>query len=124
MIAVLLLALASAPFVEKDVAVPMRDGVVLRADVYRPAEAGRFPVLVHRTPYDRRRSPQDDPVILKALVQRLGAFPPGTSGVVVVPRAAGHARRDGEPGGRRYRHRDPARPPLRAAAAPPAPARC
>jgi putative CocE/NonD family hydrolase len=67
MLAVLLLALASAPFVEKDVAVPMRDGVVLRADIYRPAEAGRFPVLVHRTPYDRRRSPESEPVILKAV---------------------------------------------------------
>jgi putative CocE/NonD family hydrolase len=35
------------------VAVPMRDGVVLRADLYRPSGAGKFPVLVYRTPYDR-----------------------------------------------------------------------
>ncbi|HZN99182.1 MAG TPA: CocE/NonD family hydrolase, partial [Gemmatimonadales bacterium] len=34
-------------------AVPMRDGVVLRADLYRPPGDGRFPVLVHRTPYSR-----------------------------------------------------------------------
>src|SRR3954468_14375277 len=33
--------------------IPMRDGVVLRADLYRPAHDGRFPVLVYRTPYDR-----------------------------------------------------------------------
>lgn len=32
----------------------MRDGVLLRADVWRPAAEGRFPALVYRTPYDRR----------------------------------------------------------------------
>jgi uncharacterized protein len=37
--------------VERDVMVPMRDGVRLAADVYRPAENGRYPVLVYRTPY-------------------------------------------------------------------------
>lgn len=40
--------------VERDVAVPMRDGVVLRADVYRPAEAGTYPVLLVRTPYGKQ----------------------------------------------------------------------
>ncbi len=39
--------------VERDVAVPMRDGVILRADVYRPDAAGRFPTLVYRTPYEK-----------------------------------------------------------------------
>jgi hypothetical protein len=39
--------------VETDVPVPMRDGVILRADVYRPAAAGRHPVLVMRTPYGK-----------------------------------------------------------------------
>jgi putative CocE/NonD family hydrolase len=39
--------------VEKDVAVAMRDGVVLRADVLRPHGAGAFPVLVYRTPYGK-----------------------------------------------------------------------
>ncbi|WP_235503615.1 CocE/NonD family hydrolase [Aeromicrobium sp. Root344] len=32
----------------------MRDGTVLRADVYRPDEEGEFPVLLHRTPYGKR----------------------------------------------------------------------
>jgi putative CocE/NonD family hydrolase len=32
----------------------MRDGVELVADVYSPRAEGRFPVLVERTPYDRR----------------------------------------------------------------------
>ena len=31
---------------DKDVAVPMRDGVVVVVDVYRPDAAGRFPVLL------------------------------------------------------------------------------
>ncbi len=38
---------------EENVAVPMRDGVILRADVWRPAGAGPFPVLVYRTPYGK-----------------------------------------------------------------------
>jgi uncharacterized protein len=38
---------------EYDVPVPMRDGVVLRADVYRPAGEGPWPVIVARTPYDK-----------------------------------------------------------------------
>ncbi len=39
--------------VERNTAVPMRDGVVLRADIYRPAAPGRFPTLVYRTPYGK-----------------------------------------------------------------------
>lgn len=34
----------------------MRDGTVLRADVYRPKAEGTFPVLLERTPYDKRNS--------------------------------------------------------------------
>jgi putative CocE/NonD family hydrolase len=43
---------------EKNVSVSMRDGVVLRADVMRPAEAGKFPVLVYRTPYGKDAAQQ------------------------------------------------------------------
>jgi putative CocE/NonD family hydrolase len=39
--------------VDKNVDVPMRDGVVLRADIYRPAGGGKYPVLVQRTPYNK-----------------------------------------------------------------------
>jgi len=45
--------------VENNVAVPMRDGIVLRADVLRPAEAGKFPVLVYRTPYGKDAAQQE-----------------------------------------------------------------
>ncbi|MEU6148515.1 CocE/NonD family hydrolase [Actinosynnema sp. NPDC047251] len=38
--------------VDRAVAVPLRDGVVLRADVYRPV-GQRCPALIFRTPYDR-----------------------------------------------------------------------
>ncbi len=40
--------------IERRVAVPMADGVVLYADVYRPA-TGQWPVMLHRTPYGRVR---------------------------------------------------------------------
>src|SRR3979490_360167 len=35
--------------------VPMktRDGVTLRADIYRPKADGKFPVILMRTPYDK-----------------------------------------------------------------------
>jgi putative CocE/NonD family hydrolase len=39
--------------IEHDVPVPMRDGVVLRADVYRPEGEGPWPVIVARTPYGK-----------------------------------------------------------------------
>jgi len=39
--------------VERGLCVPMRDGVVLRADVFRPESAAPGPALLLRTPYDR-----------------------------------------------------------------------
>src|SRR5690606_30196595 len=42
--------------VERNVAVPMRDGTLLRADVWRPAGAGRHPTLLQRLPYDKSSS--------------------------------------------------------------------
>ncbi len=40
---------------EYDVRVPMRDGITLSADVFRPDAPGRFPVILERTPYDNSR---------------------------------------------------------------------
>ncbi|MBX3598240.1 MAG: CocE/NonD family hydrolase [Rhizobiaceae bacterium] len=37
-----------------DAPAAMRDGVVLRADIYRPESEGAFPVLLQRTPYNKR----------------------------------------------------------------------
>lgn len=36
-----------------DVAIPMRDGVVLRADILLPSAEGKFPALIYRTPYGK-----------------------------------------------------------------------
>jgi putative CocE/NonD family hydrolase len=39
--------------ITRDVAVPMRDGTLLRADVWRPTISGKYPALVYRTPYNK-----------------------------------------------------------------------
>jgi putative CocE/NonD family hydrolase len=48
-------AVAQAPpfTVQKNVRVPMPDGVRLAADLYVPATAGKVPAILVRTPYDR-----------------------------------------------------------------------
>ncbi len=53
--------------VKRDVAVPMRDGTILRADVYRPEGPGPFPVLVYRTPYDKHGAERDYTMHLSAV---------------------------------------------------------
>ena len=49
--------LLSAPvhevLIDSDVQVPMRDGVKLATDVYRPAGTGKYPVLLVRTPHKK-----------------------------------------------------------------------
>ena len=42
---------ATAVLAEHNAALPMRDGTLLRADLYRPARGGPFPALLIRTPY-------------------------------------------------------------------------
>ncbi len=47
---------ASEPYavtVERGIVATMRDGTVLRADIYRPKADGKFPVLLQRTPYNK-----------------------------------------------------------------------
>ncbi|MGB5345807.1 MAG: CocE/NonD family hydrolase [Woeseia sp.] len=51
--------------VERNVMVPMRDGVQLATDVYRPAptaagQSPRLPVILERTPYDKRGISRSD----------------------------------------------------------------
>ena len=57
---VLLLSGVSAPaqaaadiVIERGVPMKTRDGVTLRADIYRPVGEGAFPVLLQRTPYNK-----------------------------------------------------------------------
>lgn len=45
--------------VMKDVEVPMRDGTMLRANVWLPPREGRFPTLVYRTPYGKENAPKE-----------------------------------------------------------------
>src|ERR1700758_2681984 len=40
--------------VTRNVEAKMRDGVTLRADIYRPKTEGKYPVLLVRTPYDKQ----------------------------------------------------------------------
>jgi putative CocE/NonD family hydrolase len=42
-----------------DIAVPMRDGKVLSADVWLPKTQGQFPTLVYRTPYGKHNAPKE-----------------------------------------------------------------
>lgn len=44
---------------ERNVAAPMRDGVILRANVFRPGGDGTYPVLVMRTPYGKSSGGMD-----------------------------------------------------------------
>src|SRR5438874_7488247 len=70
----LLIFVASSSFadlpdlvVEKDVAVPMRDGLLLRADLMRPRGGGRFPTLVYRTPYNKEEALKDSTTFRRAV---------------------------------------------------------
>ena len=42
--------------VERDVMMPMRDGVRLATDIYLPSGQGRFPVILERTPYGKSQA--------------------------------------------------------------------
>lgn len=61
--------------IDVDVPATMRDGTVLRADVFRPANEGRFPVLLCRLPYGKH---------VPLVVQQLGTLALATNGFIVV----------------------------------------
>ena len=44
--------------IERDVAVPVRDGVTVLADVFRPAGGGPVPPLIAWSPYGKHAGPQ------------------------------------------------------------------
>jgi uncharacterized protein len=73
--------------IEFDRRIPMRDGVTLSADVYRPEGAGRFPVILTRTPY--LKAPRD-----KEALERLRYFA-ARGYVVVVADVRGRGDSDG-----------------------------
>src|SRR5262245_33581150 len=71
--------------VEKHVEARMRDGVVLRADIYRPDTTARLPALLERTPYSKNPAQED------TLFRRLAA----KGFVVVVQDTRGRYTSDG-----------------------------
>jgi putative CocE/NonD family hydrolase len=71
--------------VDKNVEARMRDGVILRADVYRPDTTERLPALLERTPYSKNPSQMD------SLFRRLAA----RGFVVVVQDTRGRYMSDG-----------------------------
>src|SRR6266404_1618355 len=52
-----------------DVSVPMRDGVVLRADILLPSADGKFPALIYRTPYGKQLALQEYKTFEKAVAR-------------------------------------------------------
>ncbi len=52
--------------IERNVPVPMRDGVILRADVYRPDRGGPYPVLVQRSLFNKDNVAQNINQLVKA----------------------------------------------------------
>jgi putative CocE/NonD family hydrolase len=74
--------------VERDVPGRMRDGTVLRADVYRPETPGEYPVLVQRTPYDK--------TVAQQIVYQHPAWYARHGYVVVVQDPRGRFTSDGE----------------------------
>ena len=61
-------AFAAGTASDRDVPIPMRDGVTLKADLFRPAAEGRFPTLVYRTPYGRQHAEGNS--VVRAALER------------------------------------------------------
>ena len=88
--------------VDRDVVIPMRDGVALRADIYRPARGGSFPVLVFRTPYGKHYAAESDRIHLKAVERGYavilqdvrGRYASGWNLRTLSPRRRGRVRHD------------------------------
>lgn len=83
--------MSGAFLLESDRTVRMRDGVALSVDVYRPAPGGsaapgRFPVLLERTPYGKRR----------AVLNQAGEFFAKAGYVVVMQDVRGRFASEGE----------------------------
>ena len=74
--------------IEKNVPTPMRDGTVLRADVFRPAAPGKYPVILQRTPYNKNLTTVG---FLMLDVMRVV----GEGYVVVIQDTRGRSRSDG-----------------------------
>lgn len=81
--------MADSVKIDCNVAMPMRDGVKLRADVYRPDDAASHPVLLARLPYNKDLSP-----ISLSLLSPIRAARRGY--VVVIQDTRGRFKSDGQ----------------------------
>lgn len=81
---------AKAIVVERGIESRMRDGTVLRADVYRPAADGQFPVLLERIPYNKALLPLAT-LTLDPITAALAGY------VVVIQDTRGRFTSDGGP---------------------------
>ena len=76
---------AAAMLVSRDVAVPMRDGAVLRANLYRPEDGRRYPVIVTSTPYGKDVHVRDaHPGAWKTIEERYPQILQGSSGAHMI----------------------------------------
>lgn len=75
--------------IEKNIMVPMRDGVQLATDVYRPAEGEPVPVLLSRIPYNKEL-----PMIVQAAIDASRAVQAGYA--VVLQDCRGRFASEGE----------------------------
>jgi putative CocE/NonD family hydrolase len=76
--------------VERNVEIPMRDGVILRADVYRPVEDGEYPALLSRIPYNKSSAQSTGAPMVNPIVG------PEKGYVVVIQDTRGRFTSDGE----------------------------
>src|SRR5438270_2899846 len=60
---------ARKPEQQANVSVPMRDGVVLRADILLPSAQGKFPTLIYRTPYGKHFALKEYKTFQKAVAR-------------------------------------------------------
>ncbi|MCI0712542.1 MAG: CocE/NonD family hydrolase, partial [Chloroflexi bacterium] len=56
--------------VDYDVAMPMRDGIILRANIFRPDGDGDYPVALCRTPYDKNTGTSNPILDIPRLVRQ------------------------------------------------------
>jgi hypothetical protein len=96
-----------AMVIEKDVAIPMRDGAILYADIFRPKAAGKVPAIVNISSYQKDKvwvPPADleekaNPYMTWETVNPLWWVPRGYACVRVDTRGSGKSPGQSDPGG-------------------------
>ncbi len=85
--------------VEFDVPATMRDGTILRANIYRPAETGSYPIALTRTPYGKDFFSATSAILDPLRMARAGY-------IVIVQDVRGRFRSEGEWEAFRYEGKD------------------